>query len=191
MFNEHKNQIIAFYESQKRMPSYSEIMALTGLKSKSPVFKLVRRLIAAGIVEKDYKGKLIPKNLNQGVIRLGQSVSAGFGSPAEEELVDTLSLDEWLIKNKEATYILSVQGSSMIEVGILDGDNVLVERTSNFKDGQIVVALLNDGYTVKFLRKKGKDMWLEPANKDYQPIYPTEDNQIQLIAVVKTIIRQI
>lgn len=79
----------------------------------------------------------------------------------------------------------------MKDASILDGDSVLVERTTNFKDGQIVVALLNDGYTVKYLRKTQKSMYLEPANKKYKPIYPTEDNQIELVAVVKTIIREL
>jgi SOS-response transcriptional repressor LexA len=79
----------------------------------------------------------------------------------------------------------------MKDAGIFDGDTVLVERTSQFKDGQVIVALMDDGYTIKTLRKSGTRMHLEPANTRYRPIYPTEDNPIQLIAVVKTIIRKL
>lgn len=63
----------------------------------------------------------------------------GFPSAAEEELVDTMSLDEFLIKNKEATFMLKVSSNSMIDAGILEGDMVLVERGKQPKSGQIVV----------------------------------------------------
>jgi SOS-response transcriptional repressor LexA len=173
------------------MPNYPEMMKLMKFKSKNAVYKLINKMIDDGFVTKDSHGRLIPKNIFGGVIRLDQTVSAGWGSPAEEELADTMSLDEWLIENKTATYILQVQGDSMIDAGILDGDSVLVERTSTFKDGQLVVAQMNDGYVVKYLRKKGKEMYLEPANKRYKNIYPTEDDPIKLIAAVKTIIRRV
>jgi DNA polymerase V len=168
-------------------------MKMTGLKSKNAIYKLVNKLIDEGVLNKDKKGRLIPKKIFGGVIRLTQTVSAGFGSPAEEELADTLSLDEWLIQNKDATYMVEVQGDSMIDAGLFDGDKVLVERTTNFKDGQMVVAQLSDSdtYVVKYLRMQKGTQWLEPANKKNKPIYPTEDNPIKLIAAVKVIIRQL
>lgn len=190
MIDEYRQKIFAFYREKKRMPSYAEIMNLTGLRSKSPVFKLVQKLVDAGYLAKDMSGKLIPRALGN-VTMLSQGVSAGYGSVVEDEVAESVNLDEWLAGGKVQTYMMRVDGDSMKDAGILDGDSVLVEKTSYFKDGQIVVALMNDGYTIKHLRKTGKGMHLEPANKAYKPIYPTEDNPIELVGIVKTVIRNI
>ena len=92
MFEEYKNKIFSFYERKKRMPSYAEIMSLLGFKSKNSVYKLINKLIEAGIIEKDSSGKLIPKNLFQEVNLLGL-VEAGIPSVADSENLDTLNLD--------------------------------------------------------------------------------------------------
>jgi SOS-response transcriptional repressor LexA len=76
-------------------------MELVGFRSRQAVSRLVDRLVAEGLVTKDPQGKLIPRALNGEVPLLG-IVEAGFPSPAEEELVDIMSLDEYLIENKEA-----------------------------------------------------------------------------------------
>jgi SOS-response transcriptional repressor LexA len=196
MFETYKNKILSFYKDQRRMPSYQEIMKMTGFKSKNAVYKLVNKLIDAGIVSKDGQGRLIPQNIGN-IIRLSQTVSAGFGSAVEEDMAESLSLDLWLVNDKKSNYMVEVQGDSMKDLGIFNGDSVLVEKIpeTQMKDGNIVVALMDDGYTIKTLRKKlgkkGSEMWLEPANIAYKPIYPTEDNPIQLIGVVKTVIRRI
>jgi len=109
------------------------------------------------------------------------TVEAGFPSPAEEELGDTMNLDEFLIRNKETTYMLKVTGDSMIEAGLLPGDLVLVERRSDAKDGDIVIAQIDQGWTMKYLRKRGRKCWLEAANKKYHPIHPTQELKIAAI----------
>ena len=172
------------------MPSFSEMMKLTGFKSKNAVSKLVDKLIEAGVVSKDSDGKLIPETIYGEVKRLSQVVSAGTGAEVQEEMLETLNLNEWLVENESSTYMVDVQGDSMKDAGIFDGDTVLVERTQNFRDGQIVVALMDDGYTIKYLRKKGSSMYLDPANSNYRAIHPTEDNRIELVAVVKAVIRK-
>ena len=78
------------------------------------------------------------------------TVAAGFPSPADEELTDTMSLDEYLISNKEATYILKVNGNSMIDAGILPGDMLLVERGVQPRDGDIVIAQVDREWTMKY-----------------------------------------
>ena len=108
-------------------------MHLTGFKSKNAVSKLVARLQEQGVIDKDSKGFLIPKQLFGNIKVLG-TVEAGFPSPAEEELIDTMTLDEWLIKNKEATYMLKAKGDSMIEAGIMEGDMILVDRSKEAKE---------------------------------------------------------
>lgn len=187
MTHEYKNKILAFYEKQKRMPSYAEIMSLLGFKSKNAVHKLINKLIDAGIVEKDSSGRLLPKNLFQEVKLLGL-VEAGIPATADETDLDTLNLDSYLIKNRMASYLLEVKGDSMIDEGIHEGDLVIVERRNDAKDGDIVIAEVDGGFTMKFLRKKGNQVYLEPANKNYKTIYPQHD--LKISAVVKGVIRK-
>jgi repressor LexA len=135
------------------MPSYSEITEILGFSSKNASFKFVEKLIRANIVEKDSKGKLIPKALINPVKVLGV-VEAGFPSPAEEELLDTISLDRWLINNPVSTFMLKVTGDSMIEAGIMPGDYVLVDRAITAKNGDVVIAQVDGQWTMKYLNKK-------------------------------------
>ena len=169
------------------MPSYREMMALLGFKSTNAVHKFVQKLIDAGLFSKDKDGHLIPARMF-GEVRVLGLVEAGFPSVAEEQNSDTLSLDEYLIDNKEATYMLRVKGDSMIDAGIREGDLVLVERTETPKVGDIVIAEVDGGWTMKYLRKKGNSMYLEPANSKYEPIYPEEE--LKITAVVKAVIRK-
>jgi repressor LexA len=187
MDDRYIQKIRDFYQDYRRMPNYREIMDITGFKSKNAVYKLINRLTAQGFIEKDSLGKLIPKRLFNEVPIVGQ-VAAGFPSPAEEELTDTLSLDQYLIGNKEATYLFKVEGDSMIEAGIMPGDMVLVERKNEAKDGDIIIALVDQEWTIKYFRKEGGKVYLEAANKNYQPIFPK--GELKIAAVVKAVIRK-
>lgn len=186
MYEAHKRRLISFYERYKRMPGYKELMALTGFKSKNAVFKLIEKLVDEGILNKDKQGRITPGNF--GGVRMLGLVEAGFPSPAEEELLDVMNFDEYLTPNKEASYILKVKGDSMIDAGIREGDMVIVERKPSYKVGQIVVASVDGEYTMKYLRKKNEKYYLEPANKNYKPIYPSEAFRIE--AVVVAVVRK-
>jgi repressor LexA len=187
MGENHVRKIISFYLRRRRMPSYSEIMAATGIRSKLTVFRLVENMKERGIVNKDRAGRLIPGRRFTEIPLVG-TVHAGFPSPAEEELTDTMSLDEYLMPNKDATYLFRVTGDSMIEAGIMDGDMALVERGRTPKDGDIVLAEVDREWTMKYYRKNGAKVWLEPANKKYKPIYPKEI--LTIPAVVISVIRR-
>ncbi len=167
------------------MPSFSELMKIWGYKTKSAVNYRLEQLIDAGVIRKE-GGHLIPHRL-EGAPLLGL-VEAGFPSPAEEELLDVLSFDEFLTPNKESSYILKVKGDSMIDAGIREGDMVVVERRGSYKPGQIVIASIDNEYTMKYLRKKGERYFLEPANPKYQPIYP--DDSFRVEAVVTAVVRK-
>jgi SOS regulatory protein LexA len=171
------------------MPSFRELASLWNVKSTNAVHKISLRLIETDYLTKDRTtGALLPGRALTHVRLLG-SVTAGFPSPAEEELADTIDLNELLIKHPEATYVLRAQGNSMIEAGIFNGDLVLVRRTSTAKAGDIVIARVDgDGYTMKYLRKRTGKFYLEPANKHYQPIFPEQELKIE--AVVIASIRQ-
>lgn len=169
------------------MPAYSEIMRILGFKSKNSVFKLVKKLEAAGFLEKDRNGKLIPARLYEQTRILG-CVQAGFPTPAEEELADTISLDEYLIKNKDATFILKISGDSMADAGILEGDMVIVDRSVTPKNGDIVIAEVDNDWTIKYLVKTKTQAYLKPGNKKYKPIYP--ESELKIAAVVIAVIRK-
>jgi SOS regulatory protein LexA len=172
---------------RRRMPTYGEIMELVGFRSRNAVYCLIDRLLAEGLVSKDSQGQLIPTRRNGDVPLLG-IVAAGWPSPAEEELLDTMSLDQYLINNKEATYLLQVKGDSMIDAGILPGDLVIVERTNAPRVGDIVIAEVDGEWTMKFLRKRGNQLYLAPANKNYRPIVPQD--ALKVVAVVKAVVRK-
>jgi SOS regulatory protein LexA len=187
---EHLAKIRAYYRSHKRMPSYSELMAVVGFRSKNAAYKLVQRMVAQEWLEKDAAGKLVPGPLFHAVPMLG-TVTAGFPSPAEEELANTMSFDEFLmtnVKHQEATYILKVNGESMIEAGILPGDMLLVERGTEPRDGDIVIAQVDREWTMKYFRRRGRAVFLEAANKDFKPIHPQEE--LKIAAVVRAVIRK-
>jgi repressor LexA len=169
------------------MPSYAEVMKLFGYKSKGAAAYLVQKLVAAGIIERDATGRLLPGQLSGGAKLLGL-VEAGFPSAAEEELLDVMDFDEYLTPNKESSYILRVKGDSMIDAGICDGDMVVVERRQVYKPGQIVIASVDGEYTIKYLRKERALYYLEPANAAYKPIYPKGNLVVE--AVVTAVVRK-
>ncbi len=187
MLEDYKNKIIAFYQKHRRMPGYKEIMSLTGFKSKNAVYKLINKLVDEGIVSKDAQGKLTLEKTFEEVPFLGL-VEAGFPTSVDEDRSDTMSIEEYLIEDKSSTYILEVKGDSMIEAGIQEGDLVIAERKKEPKEGDIVIAEVDGGWTMKYLRKKKGKTFLEPANKNYKPIYPTEG--LRVAAVVKGVIRK-
>lgn len=191
MRNSYQEKLESFYKSNKRMPSYSEMMQLFGFKSKNAVFRVVEKLIEAGMVAKDHIGRLIPTQSfanDSSSIQMAGYVTAGLPASVEEELVDTVNLDEMLIKNKPLTYMLEVDGDSMIDAHIEKGDMVLVERANTAHDMQIVIAEVDGEFTMKYFRKKEEKAWLEPANKNYKPIYP--EHSLNVIAVLKAVIRK-
>ena len=169
------------------MPSYSEIGKLLGLRSKDSVFKFVNKLERIGTLKRDEKGRLIPRSLS-GSIRVLGTVEAGFPSPAEEELIDTLSLDDWLIQNRDATFLLKVSGDSMIEAGIMPGDMVLIDRSLTPQSGDIIIAEVDGEWTMKFFRKRSDGVMLVPANPKYKPIRPKDE--LKIAGVVTAVIRK-
>jgi SOS regulatory protein LexA len=187
MQNEHKTKLLDFYQKEKRMPTYSEMMKLFNFKSKNAVYRIVEKLVDAGIVAKDSLGRLVPNASFTDTPLLGL-VKAGFPAPSEQMFETTINLDDYLIKKKGSTYILEVDGDSMIEAHIADGDMVIAEQTNTAKDGDIVIAEVDGEFTMKYLRQIGSKIWLEPANKNFKPIYP--ENDLQIRAIVKGVIRK-
>lgn len=171
-----------FYARSKRLPSYSEMLGLFGVRSKQAVARIVDKMIDADIVQKDSAGRLVPGERFKGIRLLGD-VAAGFPSPAEEELADVVTLEEYLVENKSATFLLRVSGRSMINAGINPGDFVLVDRSKEAHTNDIVIAQVDGEYTMKFFQRRGKKVVLMPANPDFSPIEADETLSIEGVVV--------
>jgi DNA polymerase V len=132
---------------------------------------------------------LIPKHTAIELPLYETHVPAGFPSPAEEYLGDTMDLNEYLIKNPVASFFAKVEGESMIDAGIFAGDLVVVDRSLTAKDGDIVIAAVNNEFTIKRLSTK-KGIRLLPANEAYQPIVMSGENELVIWGVVTSLIRK-
>ena len=179
--------LTAFFRTNRRMPSYAEMIALLGVRSKSVVHFWIEKLIAAGLLTKDEKGHLSLTKRPFAVPVLG-SVQAGFPSPEEEALCDILSMDEYLITRPDASYLLQVSGDSMSGAGIVEGDLVIVEKGREPKGGDIVIAEVDGEWTMKYFRKQGKEVVLEAANPKYPLIRPRQE--LKLGGIVTAVIRK-
>jgi DNA polymerase V len=120
-----------------------------------------------------------------------ESVSAGFPSPAEDYLEGRLDLNEHLIRNPYATFFVRVTGDSMIDAGIYSNDILIVDRSLQPKDGNIVIAVINGDLTVKRLQRAKNKLFLIPENKNYNPIEITSDMNFEVWGVVTTVIHSV
>lgn len=112
-------------------------------------------------------------------------VSAGFPSPAEEHVEKRLDPNDFLIDQEDATFFVTIQGYSMMDVGLLPGDKAVVDRSKTPNVGDIVLAVINGEFTIKTLsRNKSGAPRLLPANKDFKPIEITEEMQFEIWGVV-------
>ena len=114
-----------------------------------------------------------------------RAVAAGAPILAQECIEDYLTFDTG--GHDDEYFALRVRGESMLGVGILPDDLVVVHRQNLAQNGQIVVALLGDEATVKTLKRKGSEVWLMPANPDYQPI---DGRECTILGRVVAVVRQ-
>jgi len=121
---------------------------------------------------------------------LGCTLQAGFPSPAEDHAVKRLDLNEVLIKHPLSTYLMRVRGPSMREAGIDDGDVVLVDKAIKPAHGHVVVAVVDNEFTVKRLWKRGSNLKLQAANPTFPDIVPREGQTVEVWGVVTCAIKQ-
>lgn len=112
-------------------------------------------------------------------------VSAGFPSPAEEHVEKRLNPNDFLIDQEDATFFVTIQGYSMVDVGLMPGDKAVIDRSKTANVGDIVLAVINGEFTIKTLAKSKLGVpRLMPANKDFKPIEITEEMQFEIWGVV-------
>jgi len=182
-----EKKITAFFLDNGRMPTYSEMAEIIGVRSKSVVHFWVAKLLDAGILQKDSKG-FLSLIRNPRALRLAGEVCAGLPTPAEAEIRGIVSFDEYLVRNPENSFLLSVTGDSMIDAGIREKDLVIVESNREPKNGDIVLAEVDGDWTMKYFHKKGEMIVLEAANSKYSTIVPRAD--LRIAGVITAVIRK-
>ena len=171
-----------YYADHSVLPPYSTIMVLLGFKSKSPVAALIARLKLLGFLESTPEKRLKPgKRFFERPIF--DSVRAGAPSPVEDSRYDTLTIDEYLVSNPSSTVLVTVKGDSMIDAGIMPGDTVVVEKRGAANVGDMVIAIVDNEFTLKTLGKEKGKFVLIPANPAYPIIRPQNDLEIFGIVV--------
>lgn len=119
------------------------------------------------------------------------TVSAGFPSPAEDFKEKRISLDNTLIKNKEATFYARVSGKSMIGAGLDDGDLLVIDRSLEAENGKIVVCFLDGEFTVKRLQIEKDAITLMPENEKYKPIKVSKGSDLLIWGIVTYVIKAV
>lgn len=118
---------------------------------------------------------------------IARSIKAGFPSPAEDYLGESLDFNRDMIRHPEATYYAHVDGDSMVDTGISEGDIAVIDRAVEPQNGDVVVASIDREFTIKFLDMTHKDegyIELRPANKNYEPIRIDENVDFKIFGVV-------
>jgi len=192
-------------------PSFDEMKDAIGLKSKSGIHALINALEErefikklphkaralevlrlpkfkpSAIMEEEKKREIALQN-SAAQIPLYGKIVAGTPIAAIANETETISVPFEMV-SRGRYYALNVEGNSMIEAGILDGDTAIIKKTDTADNGAIVVALIdNEEATLKVLQKKDHEVWLVPCNKDYQT-RKVEASRVKIQGVLSSIIR--
>lgn len=171
---EKLGQLRDYFASHRTLPSYSYMQQLLNMKSKETISKLVSRLKLMGFLDTAPDNKLSPGKRFFERHMSNATVQAGALTATYSEGGDYISIDEQLVKKPSITELVPVKGDSMKELGILDGDTVVVQKRPIANEGDIVVAIIDNEFTIKTLVKENGRYVLIPANKDFEVIRPKE-----------------
>lgn len=134
-----------------------------------------------------FKNKIVP--LNQPLPFYEQKIAAGFPSPVDDYIETALDLSQHLVKNPATTFYVRAQGDSMINCGIYSNDLLMVDRSLTPQNGSVIIASVNNEFTVKRLRlEKNNQVSLMPENENYTPIHVTEEIEFRIWGVVTNVI---
>ena len=195
--------IIDYQKKNNVTPSFDEMKDGLDLKSKSGIHRIVSALEERGYIKKlNNRARAIEiiKNVNLIDTESGKNknniisipilgkIAAGLPIEAISDNTNYIELPETLLKKGEY-FILNVEGDSMIEAGIFDGDQVVIRKANDANNGEIVVALIdNNEATLKRIFKRGQQVALQPENSNYKTVIYGPD-RIQIQGVLKHLIR--
>ena len=202
MLTKQQNKLYNFLKDKIQKtnvsPSFEEMKNAMGLKSKSCIQRLIDGLVERGFIEKkDNKKRAInivkkfifKKNNDLISIPLLGNIAAGNPIEAIENTNEKIQIPKNLVSVNKKNYVLKVDGDSMINKGIVDGDKAIIEYCDDAENGDIVVALINDNeVTLKKLKKDKDKIYLIPANDNYK-IQSFKSNEIRIQGKLKGIIR--
>ncbi len=175
-----------YYARWRSLPAYGPLRAVLGLASRDGVAQVLRRLRAAGFLERSPAGRWTPtarffaRPLAEAAVPAGAPVAAADGGEAS-------SIDAYLIRRPSRTVLVPVTGDSMIDAGIRPGDRVVVERDVPARPGDVVVAVIDGEFTLKTLAVEDGEAVLVPANPAYPVLRPGE--RLDIFGVVVGLIR--
>lgn len=179
---DHLGILQDYYADHKTLPSFASIAQLLGFRSKNAVSAMVARFKLQGYLESTPDRRLKPGKRFFERALAESAVKAGFPSPASGDRHDTLSIDSYLIERPSQTILITVKGDSMIDAGIVPDDIVIVEKRQAASIGDIVVAIVDNEFTLKTLGRENGRFVLYPANKAYPVIRP--EGQLEIFGVV-------
>jgi repressor LexA len=176
-------------------PTIEEIGEHFGLRSLATVHKHLTNLQQKGLVKREWNRsralELVPSEVKVRAVELPLMGRVAAGTPIEAiSGTETIFVPEDMVRRRE-TYVLQVKGDSMIDEQIRDGDYVIVESRKNARDGEMVIALLDDDRVTlkKLYREKGGRVRLQPANARLKPIY-VDGNALKVQGVVIGVLRR-
>jgi DNA polymerase V len=122
---------------------------------------------------------------------ISSGIKAGFPSPAADFDESKISLDNVLVKNKEATFYAKASGNSMIGAGIDDGDILVIDRSLEPKNNKIAVCFIDGEFTVKRIKLENEEVYLMPENSNYKPLKISEENELIIWGIVTYVIKNL
>ena len=120
---------------------------------------------------------------------VSSGIKAGFPSPAADFDESKISLDNVLVKNREATFYAKASGTSMIGAGIDDGDILVIDRSLEPQNNKVAVCFIDGEFTVKRINIEKDCVYLMPENKNYLPIKVTDENELIIWGIVTYVIK--
>jgi repressor LexA len=177
-----------YYARWKNIPSYATLCEVFGIASKSWVKAILSRLDKAGFIERTPDGAWIPSRPFFARRLADASVRAGLPAAVDADSGDYLVIDELLVDNPSNTMLIPVRGDSMIEAGIHDGDIAVVEKRNVAMVGDIVVAIVDNEFTLKTLDRERDQYILRPANHAYPVIRP--QGTLEIFGVLVGLVRK-
>jgi len=186
--SDYLSKLQNYYAKHHGFPSYARLCNVLGLAAKSAVNKVLLRLAEQGYLKRTVDEVWVPAESFFERKLSDTPVVAGLPTFVSNVTADPFMIDQFLINKPSKTILVPVQGDSMINAGINDGDVVVVEIGSTANTGDIVVAAIDDEFTVKTLGKKRGKAILLPANDSYPVIQP--EGSLKIVGVVVGLIRK-
>lgn len=174
---QHLAKLRDYYADHQVLPSYGGVARLLGFSSTAAVTAMVKRMKSIGYLDSTPDRRLQPGARFFECV-LADTIQAGQPQPANDVPTATFDLVRRLIRVPSRTVLLRVSGESMIDAGLLPGDYAVIQKGTPAKAGDIVVAVVDREYTIKYLAEDKDGFYLKPGNSEYRDIRPEESLEL-------------